>query len=83
MKKSANFPKALSQISRVSRIEDANYIGAALHFIVEPLERIGAVQFAAALLGGVEIISAALPRCRRVRLGGAALPIRDRNRLAY
>jgi len=43
VKKSANFPKALSQISRVSRIEDANYIGAALHFIVEPLERIGAV----------------------------------------
>jgi hypothetical protein len=56
--------------------------GAAFHFIVESLERIGAVQFAVVLLGEVEIIAAALPRCRRVRLEGAALPIQDRDRLA-
>jgi hypothetical protein len=62
--------------------EDAAYVGAAFHFIVESLELLGTVQFAAALLGGVEIIAAALPRCRRVRLEGAALPIRDRDRLA-
>jgi hypothetical protein len=38
--------------------------------------------FHAVLLGDVEIIAAALPRCWRVRLEGAALPIRDRDRLA-
>ena len=35
--------------------EDADDVGAALDFLVEPLERVGAVQFAAVQLGEVEI----------------------------
>jgi hypothetical protein len=35
--------------------EDANDVGAALDFLVEPFERIGAMQFAAVLLGKIEV----------------------------
>jgi hypothetical protein len=44
-----------------------NYVGAVFHFLVESLERIGAVQFAAVLLDEGKIIAAALPRYRRVQ----------------
>jgi hypothetical protein len=82
-----DYPFSSSSTARISRTIAAHrgrgeLFGAAFHFIVEPLERIRAVQFAAVLLGDVEIIAATLPRCRRVRLEGAALPIRDRDRLA-